>query len=194
MQKWEPTFQILDATTLYRWQTSGMRHSRERHEVCHRKIACRGGRQNWREAAGYVQERRRVALQHPDERLRHDPAADRSQLVPATEHCCLAKNVVPERRLGEQNSAAASSGASPRSRASPDVSCVAVMGAIPKNLPCPGRSADPSARPLLRFRVARIAIIPVNPGSDSRPLAMKLSIFLALLCTRHRNDPCRRTR
>src|SRR5262245_29808200 len=106
MQKWEPTFQILDATTLYRWQTSGMRHSRERHEVWNRKIACRGGRQNWRETSGYIQERRRVALHHPDERFRHDSAADRSQLVPATEHCCLPKNVVPERSLSEQNSAA----------------------------------------------------------------------------------------
>ena len=63
----------------------------------------------------------------------------------------------------------------------PDISCAALIGPMPKNLAMPCPLGRPRARPRRRFRVARIAISPVNPGSVSRPLAMKLSIFRALL-------------
>jgi hypothetical protein len=55
---------------------SGMRHARERHEVCHRKIPRRGGGQNRHETSGYIEERRGVAFQHPNECFRHNPASD----------------------------------------------------------------------------------------------------------------------
>ena len=147
-----------------------------------RKVPRCSGRQNRREAARNVQERRGIALQHADERFRHDPAADWSELVPATKYCRFAKDVVPERRLGEQYAAAR---VQERDLACgrPAVSCAAVMGAIPKTPPCPGRSADRAPGPVGGSGSPGPPSFPEAPAASPDRAAMKLSILRALLCT-----------
>ena len=61
------------------------------------------------------------------------------------------------------------------------LSNTAVIGGIPKELAMPCPLGRPSARPRRRLRVARMAIIPVKPGSRSSSFARTLSIFRALL-------------
>jgi hypothetical protein len=58
---------------------------------------------------------------------------------------------------------------------------VAVNGIIPNDFAIPCPLGNPRANPLLKFREASIAIIPLPPGMLSRPFAKTLSIFLALL-------------